>query len=373
MIGMFFREFTVTLIAAIVVSAVVSLTLTPSLCGCFLKPYADATPSRFGRALDRFHEGMLGLYKRSLDWALSHALLMALTPLALIVATFFLFGMVKGGFFPPQDSGLIWGRATAGSTLSFADMQQRQERVTEMLMADPAVEFVGASLGSGRRGTSGWFSIQLKPLGEGRTQSTQLVLARLSAKAEKFPDLSLRLRAHQDLPTGGRGTSQGAQYDESLKGNDLATLQEWLPRLQEELKKNPLLRDVGTDVDDAGLRQNLVIDRDAASRLGISVAAVDDALYNAFGQRQVSTIYSDINQYQVVVNALPSQTATPESLNRIYLRSSSGEMVPITAVTKQEPGLAPTQISHTDQFTTMDLSFNLAPGVSMGEATVAIQ
>jgi multidrug efflux pump len=373
MIGMFFREFTITLVSAILVSATVSLTLTPALCGRFLKPYADATPSRLGRALDRFHAGMLGVYKRALDWALRHALLMALSPLALIVATFILFGMVKGGFFPPQDSGLIWGRATAGSTLSFADMEQRQKRVTDMLLADPAVEYVGASLGSGRRGTSGWFSIQLKPLGEGRSQSTQLVLARLAAKADNFPDLSVRLRPHQDLPTGGGGTSQGAQYQVSLKGNDLAELQEWLPRLQDELKKNPILRDVGTDVDEAGLRQNLVVDRDAASRLGVSVADVDEALYNAFGQRQVSTIYSDTNQYQVVVNAMPSQTATPEALNRIYIRSSSGASIPISAITKQEPGLAPTQIEHEDQFTTMDLSFNLAPGISMGEGMAAIQ
>ncbi|MGA9341715.1 MAG: efflux RND transporter permease subunit [Rhodanobacteraceae bacterium] len=373
LIGMFFREFTVTLIAAIVVSAIVSLTLTPSLCGRFLRRHTGQTPSRIGRALDRFHAGMLGVYKRALEWTLRHAWLMALSPLALIVATFFLFGAVKAGFFPAQDSGLIWGRASAGSALSFADMEHRQQRITRMLMADPAVEYVGASLGSGRHGTSGWFSIQLKPLGQGRDESTQQVLARLSAKADRFPDVDLRMRPHQDLPTGGRGTSQGAEYSVSLKSNDLAELQEWLPKLQAELKKNPLLRDVGSDIDEAGLRQNLVIDRAAASRLGVSVASIDDALYNAFGQRQVSTIYSDINQYQVVVNALPAQSATPESLDRLYVRSNAGKMVPITALTVQQPGLAPTQIEHEDQFTTMDLSFNLAPGISMSEATDAIQ
>jgi multidrug efflux pump len=373
MIGMFFREFTVTLIAAIVVSALVSLTLTPALCGQFLRPFAQARPSRVGRVLDALHAGMAGVYRRSLDWSLRHALLLALTPLALIVATAFLFGAVKAGFFPPQDTGLIWARASAGSTLSFADMQERQQRVTQMLLADPAVEFVGASLGSNRHGISGSFSIQLKPLGAGRRDSTQDVLARLSAKAAHYPDVNLRLRAHQDLPSGGGGTSQGAQYQVSLKSNDLAELEAWLPKLQEQLKHNPLLRDVGSDVDEAGLRQNLVIDRDAASRLGISVASIDDALYNAFGQRQISTIYSDINEYQVVVNAMPDQTATPAALDRIYVRSSSGAMVPITAVTRQEAGLAPVQIQHEDQFTTMDLSFNLAPGISMGEATAEIQ
>ncbi len=243
-----------------------------------------------------------------------------------------------------------------------------------MLMADPDVATVGSRLGSSRQGTSGSFNIDLKTRAEGRKDDTFAVLARLSAKAANYPDLNLRLRPVQDLPSGGGGgTSQGAQYQVSLQGNDLASLQEWLPKLQTELKKNPKLMDVGTDVDEAGLRQNMVIDRDKAARLGVSIGAIDGALYDAFGQRQVSTIYSDINQYQVVVNALPEQTATPEALNRIYVRSSSGQMIPITAFARQEPGLAPSQITHENQYTTMDLSFNLAPGVSMGEAMAIIQ
>src|SRR5699024_2727233 len=179
-----------------------------------------------------------------------HPLFLALTPLVLIFVTVFLFGVVKAGFFPPQDTGLIWGRVTAGTTLSFADMKQRQERITDMILADPAVEFVGSRLGSRRGSASGSFSIQLKPLGQGRTRSTQQVLARLSRQAEQYAGLSLRLRAHQDLPSGGRGTSQGAQYSIELKGDSSDELQEWLPKLQAELKKNPLLTDVGSDVDD---------------------------------------------------------------------------------------------------------------------------
>lgn len=373
MIGSFFREFTVTLIAAIFVSAVVSLTLTPSLCGQFLNRNRKREVSRLGRMLDWFHTGMENTYRRALDWTLRHALLLALTPLALIFATVFLFGVVKGGFFPPQDTGLIWGRVTAGTTLSFADMKSRQERITDMLLADPAVEFVGSRLGSRRGSASGSFSIQLRPLGKGRNKSTQQVLARLSKKAGQYAGLSLRLRAHQDLPSGGRGTSQGAQYSISLKGDSSELLQEWLPKLQSELKKNPMLTDVGTDVDDAGLRQNIVVDRDKASRLGISVAAVDDALYNAFGQRQVATIYSGIHEYTVVVSALPQQSATPAALDHVYVKTSSGGMVPLSAVTHQESGLAPTSISHEDQFTTMDLSFNLAPGISMGQAMSEVQ
>ncbi|KGI79036.1 efflux RND transporter permease subunit [Oleiagrimonas soli] len=372
-IGLFFNEFTITLVAAILVSAVVSLTLTPSLCAVFLRPTAAAKTTRFGHGLERFHEGMLNVYRRSLNWALRHPLLMSLSPLILIFVTVFLFGRIQAGLFPPQDTGLIWARASGGATLSFADMKARQERITQMFLADPAVEYVGANLGSGRRGSSGSFSIQLKPLGKGRRVSTQAVVARLSAKASKFPDLEVRLRAHEDLWSGGGGTSQGAQYSIGLKGNDLKQLQVWLPRLVDQLKKNPIFRDVGSDVDESGLRQNIVIDRATASRLGVTPAAVDDALYNAFGQRQVSTIYSDTSEYQVVVNALPSQTETPAALNQVYVSTTNGTMIPISAVARQEPGLEPTQITHEDQFTTMDLSFNLAPGVGMGEGMAAVR
>ncbi|MHB1059205.1 MAG: efflux RND transporter permease subunit [Rhodanobacter sp.] len=375
--GMFMHEFAVTLVAAITVSALVSLTLTPALCGRFLSGHAEkekAKPSRLARTLDGFHAGMLRVYTRALNFSLRHALLFSLTPLALIVATFFLFGVVKAGLFPAQDTGLIWGRASSSATVSFAESKQRLERLTAMLMADPDVATVGSRLGSSRQGTSGSFNIDLKTRAEGRRDDTFAVLARLSAKAANYPDLNLRLRPVQDLPSGGGGgTSQGAQYQVSLQGNDLAGLQEWLPKLQAELKKNPKLMDVGTDIDEAGLRQNMVIDRDKAAQLGVSIGSIDGALYDAFGQRQVSTIYSDINQYKVVVNALPAQTATPDALNRIYVRSSGGEMIPITAFTRQEPGLAPSQITHENQYTTMDLSFNLAPGVSMGEAMAIIQ
>ena len=373
--GMFMHDFAVTLVSAIVMSALVSLTLTPALCGRFLNGHDHrAGPSRLGRALDRFHAGMLAVYSRALAFSLRHALAFALTPLVLIVVTFFLFGMVKSGLFPAQDTGLIWGRATSSATVSFGQSEQRMQRLTQMLMSDPDVATVGTRLGSSRQGASGSFNIDLKTRAEGRKDDTFAVLARLTAKAAKYPDLNLRLRPLQDLPSaGGGGTSQGAQYQIGLQGNDLAELQEWLPKLVAELKKNPKLQDVGSDVDEGGLRQNIVIDRATASRLGVSIGTIDGALYDAFGQRQVSTIYSDINQYRVVVNALPNQTATPESINQIYVPSSSGKMVPLTALARQVPGLAPSSITHENQYTTMDLSFNLAPGVSMGEAMAIVQ
>lgn len=381
-VGMFFKEFTMTLIAAIVVSALVSLTLTPALCGRFLQGHASSKAietekprrfARFGRWLDAGHERMLGVYTRALNFSLRHALLFSLTPLVLIVLTFVLAGMVKGGLFPPQDTGLIHGFANSGATVSFQDLVKRQQRLVNMLLDDKDVAAVGSRLGTSRRGASGSFDIQLKTHAEGRKDDTFAVLARLSAKADLYPDLNLRLRPIQDLPSGGGNSNQGAQYEVSLQGDNLEELQFWLPKLVKELAKNKMFSDVGSDVDEGGLRQNIVVDRDAASRLGISMGTIDGALYDAFGQRQVSTIYSDINQYKVVVNALPSQTATPDALNRIYVRSSSGSMVPITAVAHQEPGLAPSQISHVNQMTTMDMSFNLTPGASMGEALVAIQ
>ncbi len=373
MLGSFFREFTVTLMAAVIVSAVISLTLTPSLCGQFLRPPRAHGKSRVTLALDRFHAWMARVYRRGLDWSLQHALLMALTPLALIFVSVFLFGVVKAGFFPPQDTGLIRGRVTAGSTLSFADMKQRQERVTRLLMSDPAVEYVGSRLGSHHGSASGSFSIQLKPLGHGRHLSTQQVLARLSRKADRFPGIDLRLRAHQDLPSGGRGGNQGGEYRVDLQGNSSQQLEAWIPVLVAQLKKNPLLQNVGTDEDDAGLQQNIVIDRAKAARLGVSVADVDDALYNAFGQRHVSTIYSGIQQYSVVVSALKNQSATPEALNHVYVQTRDGTMIPLSTVAHQESGLAPTSITHRDQFTTMSVSFNLAPGASLGPAMASIQ
>jgi multidrug efflux pump len=370
MIGAFFREFTVTLVAAIAVSAIISLTLTPTLCSRFLQPHdASRETSKLGRLIEAGHARMLRLYTVCLDFSLRHALLLSMTPLILIGLTMFLFTKVRSGSFPPQDTGLIWGRAQSSATVSFADMKKRQERITDMLLADPAVKVVGVRLGSGRQGSSAQFNVELKTHAEGRRQPTSVVLARLSAKADQYPDLQLRLRAVQDLPSdGGGGSNQGAQYEKSLQGNDLQQLQYWLPKVVAELKKNPKFRDVGSDVELGGLRQNIVIDRDKAARLGVSIGAIDGALYGAFGQRSVSTIYSKLNQYSVVVNALPSQTASPAQLDAVQLKTRSGDMIPLSAVARQTDGLAPAQVTHLNQYTVMDLSYNLAPGVSTGEA-----
>ncbi|MFC4820103.1 efflux RND transporter permease subunit [Dokdonella ginsengisoli] len=375
--GMFFKEFTVTLIAAIAFSAIVSLTLTPALCGRFLKPHAAAKPSRIGRWLDAFHAGMLDLYRRALDHALHWPRLTALQPLLLIVLTVFLMRFVQGGLFPQQDTGMLSGRTTAGSDVSPSRMMEQQRKIAALVMQDPAVESVGSRLGGGwggGGGGSGQLYISLKPLAERGGDSTFAVMTRLNKMAGDVPGVRLRLRPVQDLPSGGGGGgNSGGQYQVSLKGNDIVSLQEWTPKLVEALKKIPQLRDVGSDVDEAGPRQMLQIDRDTAARLGVSVGAIDSALYDAFGQRQVSTIYSDINQFKVVVSALPNQATDPASLERIYVRASSGAMVPITAVTKMVDTVAPTEVNHEDQFSTISLSFNLAPEATMSQAQKLIQ
>ncbi|MHC1480739.1 efflux RND transporter permease subunit [Frateuria aurantia] len=374
-VGMFFNAFSVTLIAAILMSAAVSLTLTPSMCGLFLKPELEQQPTSWlGQRLEAGHAAMLRWYAAALDFSLRHARSFAVTPLLMIGLTLFIAGHINSSLFPEQDTGLIRGRAMASSTVSFAESSRRLNRIIDMLLADPAVAEVGARLGSSRQGTSASFDIQLKSHAEGRRESTSDALARLSLKAERYPDLSLRLRPIQDLPSGGGGgTSQGGQYQIALQGDNSDELQQWLPKLQDALKSSPLLRDVGTDVDTAGLRQNIIINRDLASRLGIDIGDIDNELDDAFGQRSIGYIYAQLNQYQVVLNAVPSLIATPGALDHINVATSSGAMVPISTVAHQVPGLAPTQITHEDQQTTMNLSFNLAPGVSMGEALALVQ
>jgi multidrug efflux pump len=376
-LGLMFREFAVTLAAAIAISAVVSLTVTPSLCALFMHPHAEQKPSRFVARLDAFHAGMLGIYRRALDWSLKHPRFTALQPLALVLLTIWLGGLVAKGFFPQQDTGQLQGSTDAGSDVSFEVLVERQQKIADLVRADPAVESVGVRVGGGRfggGGGSGNMFINLKPLGEGRDVSTFVVMTRLSAQAAQVPGIRLRLRPVQDIGGGGGagGGGGGAQYNYSLKGTDMAQLQEWAPKLVEALKKAPQLRDVASDLQSAGLRQNLAINRDAAARLGIGIAAIDSALYDAFGQRQISTIYSDINQYKVVVTAQPDQAASPSSLEKLYVRADGGQMVPISAVASMSDGIAPTSVQHRGQFSTMDLSFNLAPGIAMDEAARVI-
>ncbi|HEU4662667.1 MAG TPA: efflux RND transporter permease subunit [Dokdonella sp.] len=375
--GQFFREFSITLISAILFSALVSLTLTPALCGRFLSPHAQAKPSRFGARIDAFHAGMLVVYRRLLDHALRWPRLTALQPLLLIVLTVFLMRFLHSGLFPQQDTGMLQGRISAGADISPPRMMEQTRELAALVMQDPAVDSVGSRLGGGfgrGGGGSGQLYITLKPLAERHGESTFAVMTRLNRAAQAMPGVQMRLRPVQDLPSGGGGGGgSGGQFQVELKGNDIASLQAWTPKLVAALQKVPQLRDVGSDVDESGPRQMLVVDRDGAARLGISIAAIDSALNDAFGQRQVSTIYSDVNQFKVVLSAMPNQATDPASLERLYVRANSGAMVPLTAVTRMQDTIAPTEVSHEGQFSTVSLSFNLAPGVSMGQAQKIIE
>ena len=367
--GMMLHSFAVTIAAVIAMSAIVSLTLTASLCGSYLQAHGEEKPSRLVQRIDRMHAGMLRAYARALDWSLRHPRTMSLQPLVLVVLTAWLASFLKFGFVPEQDTGMIQGTTIASASISYDAMVELQRKVADVIAADPAVASLGSSLGGGgfRSGSNrGSLYINLKPLGDGREVSTSKVMRRLADKTENLPGIQLRLRPVQDIGGGGpRGSD--SEYSYSLKGSNYDDLVTWGPRLAAELRKLPQFTNVGTELDDGGIEQNLVIDRDTAARLGISIGAIDSTLYNAFGERQISTIYSDLNQYKVVLNAVPGATPGLDTLNTLHVRASNGAMVPLSAVTRVESGRAALAIQHDFQFPVFDISFNLAAGVSMGE------
>jgi multidrug efflux pump len=375
--GMMLHSFSVTIAAAIAMSAVVSLTLTASLCGRYLEAHKEEKRSPLVQRIDAVHASMLNGYRRLLDWALRHPRIMSLQPLLLVILTAWLATFLKFGFVPQQDTGMISGTTVASSTISYEAMVDLQRKVANAVMSDKAVLSVGSSLGGGGGPGSGsnrgQLFINLKPLGEGREESTFAVMERLRKNNENLAGIQLRLRPVQDLGGGGGPRGGDSQFSYSLKGSNYDELLEWGPKLAAEMKKLPQIKDVSTALDDGGVEQNLVIDRDTAARLGVSIGAIDSVLYNAFGQRQISTIYSDLNQYRVVLNAVTGDSPSVESLMRLHVRSNSGAMVPLTALTRVEAGRAPLTIQHDFQFPVFDLSFNMADGVSMGEVVPLIQ
>ncbi|MFZ1392122.1 MAG: efflux RND transporter permease subunit [Dokdonella sp.] len=375
--GVMLHSFAVTIAAAIAMSAIVSLTLTASLCGRYLQAHKEEKPSRLVQRIDAMHAGMLRAYARMLDWSLRHPRTMSLQPLVLVLLTAWLSTFLKFGFVPEQDTGMIQGTVVGSATISYESMVELQRKVADVIAADPAVASLGSSLGgSAFRSASnrGSLYINLKPLGEGRDVATSKVMQRLADKTAGMSGIQLRLRPVQDIGGGGGGPRGGdSEYSYSLKGSDYGQLLEWGPRLAAELRKLPQFTNVGTELDDGGIEQNLVIDRDTASRLGVSVGAIDSTLYNAFGERQISTIYSDLNQYRVVLNAVTGATPGLDTLNALHVRASNGAMVPLSALTRVESGRAALAINHDFQFPVFDISFNLAPDISMGEVTPLIE
>jgi hydrophobe/amphiphile efflux-1 (HAE1) family protein len=378
LIGRLFHEFAVTLSVAILVSLVVSLTLTPMLCGRFLKA-EDRAEGRgwFDRVAERGFSAMHNFYERTLKWVLQHEYTMLIVTAAVIIATVYLYFVVPKGFFPQQDTGQMMGTTEAAQDISFEAMKEKQEEVVKIVMADPAVQAVGSFFGGGAFGASlnnGRMFISLKPKGSGkdeRRDSAAMVIARLRQKLAKIPGVQLFLMPGQDIRVGGRMSKGLYQY--ALTDQNIDELNSWAPKLVEKLRHYPQIKDPTSDQQFRGLQETVVIDRDAAARLGIQPQAVDSTLYSAFGQRQVSIIYTQQNQYHVVLEVDPKFQLDPSSLDKIYVKSPSGNQVPLSTIAHFQLDNMPLSVNHQGQFPCVTISFNTAPGVSLGEATQIIQ
>ncbi|HLH55858.1 MAG TPA: efflux RND transporter permease subunit [Verrucomicrobiae bacterium] len=373
LIGRLFHEFAVTLSMAVLVSGVLSLTLTPMMCSRFLR--AESTygkPGVFYRMSERGFEWLLGGYRAALGWVLHNQTFMLMVFFATVVGTVWLYRSIPKGFFPQQDTGSMMGTTEAAQDISFTAMTQLQREVLSIVLADPAVESIGSFVsGSGNSVVNnGRMFITLKPI-EQRHVTADQVINRLRPKVAKLPGIALFLQASQDIRVGGRMSK--AQYQYALQSTDLDELKYWSAALLERLRKSPLLRDVTSDQLVGGLQANVIIDRDAAARLGVSPAVIDSTLYDAFGQRQVSTLYKRYNQHYVVLEANPEFLRDPESLSKIFVKSSTGRLVPLSVVAKFKTGNAYLSVNHQGQFPAVTLSFNLAPGASLGQATEMVQ
>ena len=370
LIGRLFHEFAVTLSLAILVSAAVSLTLTPMLCGRFLRPeHPDRSGGWFYETMESFFAWMLGGYDRALKWVLRHQAFVLGIAVLNVGVTVWLFKEAPRGFFPQQDTGLIAGFSEGAQDISFQAMEKKHQRLSDIVVADPAVQSAGGFLGGGAS-NNGFMFISLKPQGE-RKETADEVIARLRPKLAKVVGGTLFLQASQDLRVGGR--TGRSQYQYTLESSNLDELRHWTPLLVTKLQKTPGLLDVNTDQQARGLQETVVIDRDAAARLGIQPQAVDDTLYSAFGQRQVSVIYTQQNQYRVVLETDPAFQEEASSLDKVYVRSGTGQQVPLSTIAHYESTNTSLSVNHQGQFPAVTLTFNLAPNVSLGQATILIE
>jgi multidrug efflux pump len=392
LVGRLFREFAVTLSVSIIVSLVVSLTTTPMMCAYLLEPKgADGDPvidprplrrslwrrttagfdhhvlQRIARGSSRIIDAATRGYARSLGWALAVAPLMILIMFATIGLNIYLYTIVPKGFFPQQDTGLMGGAVVADQAISFQAMSVKLQRFADIVAADPAVVSSVAFTGGGQRNSGNMF-VGLKPLSQ-RNESIDAVIARLRVKTAREPGATLYFQAAQDVRIGGRAGN--AQYQYTLQADDLNELRTWEPKIRQALTQLPELEDVSTDTQDKGLQTSLVIDRDAASRLGVSAVDIDTTLNDLFGQRQVSTIYNPLNQYKVVMEAAPQYWQSPDQLRDVYVSESSGS-VPLASFAHYETTNTALRVNHQGQFVASTISFNLPIGGTLSEATTAI-
>ncbi|MFZ0887642.1 MAG: multidrug efflux RND transporter permease subunit, partial [Candidatus Binataceae bacterium] len=372
-VGRLFREFAVTLSVTILVSAIVSLTLTPMMCARLLRHRPAAEQSRLYQASERAWDATLRFYDRTLQWVLRHQSETLAVAVGTLVLTVLLFIIVPKGFFPLQDTGVVQGVSEAPQSVSFVAMVGLQQKLARVILKDPAVQSLSSFVGIDGTNTtvnSGRFLINLKPLDE-RGVSVGEVTARLQPALARVNGITLFLQPVQDLTVEDRVSR--TQYQYSLEDADAAELRNWAPRLLQKLQALPELEDVASDQQSTGLEARLVIDRSTASRLGITPQAIDNTLYDAFGQRQVSTMFTQLNQYHAVLEVGPDFQKNPRALDDIYVRSTSGGQVPLSAFTQYQQGTTPLVVSHQGQFPAVTISFNLAPGYALGEAVNAIE
>jgi multidrug efflux pump len=368
-IGRLFREFAVTLSVAIVVSFCVSLTTTPMMCARFLKSEKEIQHGKMYQACERVFVGSVKTYAAGLRWVLRHQPLMLVLTGATICLSTYLYIVIPKGFFPPQDTGLMAGNIIGAQDTSFPAMQQKLKEYTGIIIGDPAVKSMIGQTGGGAENTGG-MEVELKPVSE-RKVTVYQVIERLRPKLAVVPGATLFLRAYQDITVGGRISS--SQYQYTLSSENLTDLLEWAPRVETVMRQLPELRDIASDQQTRGLQATLVIDRDTASRLGISPQAIDNTLYDAFGQRQVSTIYTQLNQYHVVMEVDAAFRNSTDAIRGLYVRSSSGNQVPLSAFTHYETKNTALSVNHQGQFPAVTISFNLAESVALGDAVAKIQ
>jgi multidrug efflux pump len=371
-VGRLFREFAVTLAVTILVSAVVSLTLTPMMSARLLKSKADQKEGRFYKWSEHVYERVVQGYGRTLKWVLQHQTTTLLITAATLVLTLLLYIVVPKGFFPVQDTGVILGISEAPQNISFSAMSQRQQQLARAILKDPDVlslsSFIGID-GTNLTLNSGRIQINLKPRDQ-RKASASDIIRRLQPQLAQIEGITLYMQPIQDLTVEDRVSRTQFQY--SMEDIDPQELAVWSQKLIQQLRSSPVLSDVASDQQNGGLQADVVIDRDSASRLGILPAQIDATLYDAFGQRQVSTIYTQLNQYHVVLEVDPQFQQDPESLDSLYVKSNTGTQVPLSAFSHVERSNATLAINHQGQFPVVTLSFNLAPNASLGEATKAI-
>jgi len=373
-IGRLFREFAVTLSIAVAISAVLSLTLTATMCAHLLKERGhEAKPGPVAAALERGFNGMLDFYRFGLDWVLSHQITTLVATVATLALTVVLAIEIPKGFFPQQDTGLLLGVTEARSDISFHKMMQLQQATAEIIEKDPAVDVVTSFIGvDGSNATlnNGRISIALKSEAQ-RRDSAEQVIERLQAKLQDIEGLKVHLQCVQDFRVDNRISS--TQYQFTLESADASALMAFSPRLLERLKQLPSLSDVASDQHTDGRQIALRIDRDAASRLGVSIQAIDDTLYDAFGQRQITTVFTQLNLYRMILEVKPEFAKSADSLEQLFVRTQAGDPVPLSSVVHMEEQAAAIAVNHQGQFPAVTLSFNVAPGASLGNAVAAIE